>query len=417
MKIPSLLLWLLLLPLTLQADQIELALDSGEELEIQRFGEGQERVLWISSEFGTQPAEEEPILEGLAAQGFEVWWPDLHSHFFIPDGRDSYDNLPLQRLAGLMRQSLPEQERGRLWVMAAGRGARVALELIRLWQQEPAHESQRLGGAIFLHPTLTSGIAQAGQGLNLHPIVWSTNIPIFIFQPTDSAQRWYLTQVVEALESAGAQVYMRSLQDVGDGFHLRHDSRHGNEDKARAALPTMLAQAQRLLAPLPMPEEAAQAQAQAMAVPRGRMEAGLMPLPEPRPAPPLQLVDVTGKTHDLRAHLGHKVLVNFWATWCPPCVKEIPSLGRLQKAFSPDELRVISIDIGESKERVEEFLKKVPAEFPVLLDTGGETVHSWKIQAFPTTYLVDEQGLIRYGYFGALEWDGPEVIQIIRNLK
>lgn len=410
--------WLLMFPLLVLAEPLELVLGTGETLELERIGPdipGGERILWLSSEFGAQEAEEGPLLAALAAKGFEVWWPDLHRHFFIPSGRDSYESLPLARLDGLIRQSLPRAP-GRLWLMASGRAARLALELVRLWQQGPDHDWQRLGGAIVLYPTLSSGVAQAGQGLNLHPIAWSTNIPVFILQPTDSAQRWYLTQVVEALESAGSRVFMQLLPDVGDGFHLRHDSRHGNEPRMRAALPDMLAQAQRLLAGFEPPRTAAIAGAQANAAPRGRMEAGLVPMAEPRPAPPLKLVDVQGLAHELSRHQGRKVLVNFWASWCPPCVKEIPSLGRLQQAFSPDDFLVLSVDVGEAPERVQAFLQKVPAAFPVLLDPTGESVHPWRVQAFPTSYLIDRQGLIRYGYFGALEWDSPEIIRLIQGL-
>lgn len=410
---------LLLWPLLAFAEPIEVVLETGETLELERFGaapiEGGERILWLSSEFGAQDAEERPILEALATKGFEVWWPDLHSHFFIPSGRDSYETLPLTRLAGLIRQGLPKAP-ARLWLVASGRAARLALELVRHWQQAPDHDWQRFGGAIVLSPTLSSGVAQAGQNLALHPIAWSTNIPLFILQPTDSAQRWYLPQLVEALESAGSQVFVQLLSDVGDGFHVRHDSRHGREVEVRAALPDMLAQAQHLLAGLEPPHTAALARAQAIAAPRGRMESGMVPLAEPRPAPPLKLVDVKGQTHDLSVHRGRKVLVNFWASWCPPCVKEIPSLGRLQQAFSPDEFLVLSVDVGESPERVQAFLQKVPAEFPVLLDPAGQSVHPWKVQAFPTSYLVDRQGRIRYGYFGALEWDDPEIIQLIHGL-
>ncbi|MET0094516.1 MAG: TlpA disulfide reductase family protein, partial [Sedimenticola sp.] len=109
-------------------------------------------------------------------------------------------------------------------------------------------------------------------------------------------------------------------------------------------------------------------------------------------------------------------LLNFWATWCPPCVKEIPSLGRLKRKLSDRAVAVLSVDVGESVERVEAFLKKVPADFPVMLDPEGATVKTWKLRAFPTTFLIDGEGRIRYAYFGGLEWDTPEVVTLIEKI-
>ena len=113
---------------------------------------------------------------------------------------------------------------------------------------------------------------------------------------------------------------------------------------------------------------------------------------------------------------GKVVLVTLWGTWCPPCVEEIPSLGRLQAAFSDDELVVLSVDIGESRDDIQDFLSEIPADFPVMVDTDGVTVKSWKIIAFPTTFVIDKEGIIRLAYYGGLEWDTPEVVEQLRSL-
>jgi thiol-disulfide isomerase/thioredoxin len=130
----------------------------------------------------------------------------------------------------------------------------------------------------------------------------------------------------------------------------------------------------------------------------------------------LALRDINGEAHDLRDYRGKLVLLNFWATWCPPCVEEIPSLGRLQKAFSKDDLVVLSVDIGESKKEVQAFLQQVPADFPVLLDPDGSTVEQWKVIAFPTTFVIGRDGIIKLAYFGGLEWDNPSVVSQIQEL-
>ena len=142
----------------------------------------------------------------------------------------------------------------------------------------------------------------------------------------------------------------------------------------------------------------------------------LQPYPGEPLAPPLALHDLQQRDYTLERYRGKVVLLNFWTTWCPPCVREIPSLGRLQEQLSQDEFVVLSVDIGESPEEVAAFLKKVPARFPVLLDPHGSTVRDWNIRAFPTSFLLDRQGIIRYAYFGALEWDDEIVMKIIRGL-
>ena len=119
------------------------------------------------------------------------------------------------------------------------------------------------------------------------------------------------------------------------------------------------------------------------------------------------------KIQDLKDYRGKVVLLNFWATWCPPCIKEIPSLNNLQKQFSKDEFIVLSVDVGEELKDIQTFLEHVPAEYPVLVDTSSSLTEAWQLQAFPSTYIIDRQGRLRYQYFGGLEWDEPELIKFL----
>jgi thiol-disulfide isomerase/thioredoxin len=128
----------------------------------------------------------------------------------------------------------------------------------------------------------------------------------------------------------------------------------------------------------------------------------------------MALDTVSGNSINLGDYRGKVVLINFWATWCPPCVEEIPSLGRLQEEFSKDELVVLSVDVGEPVERVREFLQKVPAAYPVMLDPQGKTVSAWNLRAFPTTFVIDAEGRISLSYFGGLDWDAPDIVEQLR---
>jgi len=108
--------------------------------------------------------------------------------------------------------------------------------------------------------------------------------------------------------------------------------------------------------------------------------------------------------------------VNFWATWCPPCVKELPSLARLQSALQAEGFEVVTVAVGETPDQVRGFLADKPVNFPVLLDPEGKTFTAWRAYAFPTSMILDRQHHIRYAVFGALEWDSEEVKAQLRSL-
>jgi thiol-disulfide isomerase/thioredoxin len=138
----------------------------------------------------------------------------------------------------------------------------------------------------------------------------------------------------------------------------------------------------------------------------------------PKPAPALKLKDLDGKTLDLAQLKGKVVLINFWATWCPPCRREMPSMERLSQAFKGQPLVVLAVDVGEDPDTIEAFnsqLDTVPT-FPILLDTRSRTMQSWKVAGLPTTFLVDKRGRIVASAIGGREFDHPEMVQAIRGL-
>ncbi|MBI5937326.1 MAG: TlpA family protein disulfide reductase [Betaproteobacteria bacterium] len=142
---------------------------------------------------------------------------------------------------------------------------------------------------------------------------------------------------------------------------------------------------------------------------------GLKPLP-PRPVPQLALPALNGDKFDFRQLRGKVVLVNFWATWCPPCRQEMPSMQRLNDKLAGKPFAILGINVGETPAQVNAFLKIVPVDFPIVLDEKGTNLNAWQVFAFPTSYLIDKQGRIRYGLFGSIEWDEPEAVQAIEGL-
>jgi thiol-disulfide isomerase/thioredoxin len=137
----------------------------------------------------------------------------------------------------------------------------------------------------------------------------------------------------------------------------------------------------------------------------------------PQSAPALKLQDLDGKTHDLARLRGKVVLVNFWATWCPPCRREMPSLERLSQALAGEPFAVLAVDVGEGVETIESFTSQLDAvpTFPILLDTRAQTMQAWKIAGLPTTFVVDKKGRIVATAVGGREFDHPKIVQAIRE--
>lgn len=136
----------------------------------------------------------------------------------------------------------------------------------------------------------------------------------------------------------------------------------------------------------------------------------------PRPAPSQPFLLFSGKHLDMGALRGRVVLVNFWASWCPPCRKEMPSMDRLDKMESGRPFTLLAINVKEEADLVERFLDELPLGFPIVLDLDGKLAGAWKAFVYPTSFLVDKKGQIRYGLNGTIEWDEPEIVEIIEQM-
>ncbi len=132
--------------------------------------------------------------------------------------------------------------------------------------------------------------------------------------------------------------------------------------------------------------------------------------------PSLALRDLQGKEHKLADYRGKVVVLNFWATWCDPCREEMPSMQRLQDKLAGKPFAILAVDYGEGAPRINEFLKKVPVRFTVLLDRDTSTATAWKVEVLPTTLVLDPQQRIRYSVTGDLEWDSQSVEDTIKKL-
>jgi thiol-disulfide isomerase/thioredoxin len=134
------------------------------------------------------------------------------------------------------------------------------------------------------------------------------------------------------------------------------------------------------------------------------------------PTPVLNLKDVGGRLHDLTDYRGKVLVVNFWATWCAPCREELPSLERLRDALRDKPVQVLAVNVNEGESRVRRFLTEVLLHLPVLLDRNGEAQRAWRVRGLPATFLLDQDGAIRYWFLGELDWSQPAIIRTVESL-
>jgi len=127
-------------------------------------------------------------------------------------------------------------------------------------------------------------------------------------------------------------------------------------------------------------------------------------------APSLVLADIRGVEHSLEQYRGKVVVVNFWATWCPPCVEELPSLENAWQRYRQQGLVVLAVS-GEESDVVTSFLERLPSEitFPVLIDGDMKSGNRWQIRGLPTTVVVDRSGDVHWRAEGQLDFSASDV--------
>ena len=137
----------------------------------------------------------------------------------------------------------------------------------------------------------------------------------------------------------------------------------------------------------------------------------------PFPASDFSLMDIDEKQHTLSDYKGKPLIVNFWATWCPPCRAEMPSMERAWQEIESEGIGMIGINVGEDFDTVFGFTAEVDVSFPLLLDLDGQVTGSWPIQGLPTTYILNPDGEMVYRMIGSREWDDEELLDAVRELR
>jgi len=419
-----LVLLLITLPQCVQAD-FALDLEDGERLDVRVWGEDNPGplIVWLINQYGETEGPHNQAAR-LAERGATVWQVDLLDSLLLQRSNEVIRGLSGEPVAALLAKAVASG-RGPIVITTCDRMTVPLLRGLRDWQKQADDMSDVAGGILFF-PNLYRGTPVAGEDPELLGIVSATNMPLVILQPELGTNRHRLEDLLETFHQAGSPAYGWLVENVRDYYLLRSESPEAVEleylggplplEVRQAILdtPSQLLLATRLLNRTPRPDRVLPLDEEAET--SAPLPFGLVERPAYSP-PDYELLDARGTRHRLEENLGRVTLVNFWATWCPPCVHEIPSMNRLAAAYDEQEFGIVSINFKEAPDHILAFMDKVDVDFPVLMDEDGEVAGQWRVFAFPSSFLLDRRGQVRYSVNTAIEWDTDEVRDVIDRLR
>ena len=391
-----------------------LTTSSGDEITFELFKSPNKnidlRILWVAPSFGVDPRHRQTA-EALAKQGAEVWLVDLADALFLTKGATSMREIPGQLIADLINALTNyNDDPAEVLVISNTYGAIPTLRGIHTWQTQ---ESKQAGfiGTILFSPSFFSHVPELGVEPDFIPELAATNVPIYIFQAANNGNRWHLPAVLNELKQA--TVYVEILKDVMSVFYKKDQS--PNSLKAFENAPKMILRAIKQLRQHEVPLTPLPLAPTKNATNSSGINTRLKPYKGKVDASPIRLHDASGQLFDIKDYRGKVTVINFWASWCPPCVEEIPSLNRLKQTMQGKPFQLISINYAETAEKIRGFLNQVNVDFPVLLDPEGQLTGKWKVMAFPSTFVIGPDGNIHYGVNAGIHWDTEEVVKLLNS--
>ena len=134
-------------------------------------------------------------------------------------------------------------------------------------------------------------------------------------------------------------------------------------------------------------------------------------------APDFTLTDMQGQQVSLSQFRGKVVILNFWATWCPPCREEMPSMERLYREFESKGLVMLAVNVDKNgKQAVAKFLQKTPHSFPILLDSDNIAQNAYGVFRFPESFIIDRNGIVVEKIIGGRDWMSGSTFKLIKFL-
>ena len=330
--------------------------------------------------------------------------------FRSPQSSTSIKNLSGKRVADLIEYAHKITGK-KIIVSGDSYAAIIALHGAHQWQQRK-QTTPYLIGAILFTPNMYLTIPPLGQLPEYMPIISATNIPIMIYQAKSNGNIGQFDTLVEKLQQHGNPVYTRLTPKVMSVFYEEEPSAEMKQQVKPLSI--NIRKMISVLEKHPLPSRPIalkniKKNKNGIDIYLKEYKGSIAPLA-------IKLKDAYGNPVVKNNYKGQINIINFWATWCPPCVEEIPSLNRLKKKMQGLPFELISINYAEDKKTILDFMKKVKVDFPVLLDQDGSFAKKWNVITYPSTFVIDKQGKIKYGVNAAIEWDNPEFIKKIKSL-
>jgi thiol-disulfide isomerase/thioredoxin len=385
------------------SDQVEISVDKYP-------ARGQQLILWIAPNFGFRKGHID-MAKMLMHEGFEIWMADINDALFLTHSSTATREINAKYVADLIGAA--HTKTGKQIVMMSGSyGASPVLRGVNRWLfRKP--KTRYLLGTILFSPNVYEQIPPLGVEPKYLPIAYATTTPVIIIQGAMNNNRWQLDRLVDALRSGGSFVYAEIVPKTVDLFYGKERPPHV-ENYFRYFVSHMSKQIELFKNnPYPLRTKIVKS---VMTAHGSGLDSQLKPFKgNPRPFP-ITLKDVNGKAYKIKAFKNHVSVVNFWATWCTPCIKEIPSLNKLRKEMHDKPFQLISISYAETPDAIKKFMQMIKVDFPVLVDKQGREAAKWKVISFPSTFVIGMDGLIHYGVNAGIDWDSPEVIKTINHL-
>jgi thiol-disulfide isomerase/thioredoxin len=380
------------------------------EITVSRFpAQGEYLLVWLAPEYGFRKAHRS-LADKFSEQNIEVWQTDIVEALFLPQGSSSLKQLDGKYVADLVEHA--HTLTGKKIALAGDSYAAMnALLGARDWQSRN-HTDRYLVGAVLFTPYAYAYIPPLGLPPEYLPIVESTNIPLLIFQAQNSGIVGQFDELLAKLRSNESPIYTQSVPNVMSLFYEEEPT--AAMIQSAQSIPVRIRQLLPVLARHGTPARPVTLKKTLTA--KTGIDIYLKDFNGKSEPTAFTLTDINGNTI-VRADFTDKVtVVNFWATWCPPCIEEIPSLNRLQEKMKGRAFELISINYAEDKKAISSFMQKVKVDFPVLLDHSGATAHRWNVISYPSTFVIDRHGKFRYGVNAAIEWDTPELMRKLESL-
>lgn len=405
------LILLFLTPLLSHAGSITLPSDQEVNVEVYGEDDAKHQILWMHSEYGISAELQHVILNTTKKEDVQVFLPDWLDSYYIHRSRSSLEKIPQDDFEDLIRHYTEKMqtESKKLIIIAESRAASLALNAAHHLQSEG---NDLIAGIILISPYLQKQTPKIGTAIEYQKITSHSNLPLYLMQAERSPRFVPLNQLTKELEKGGSAVYTQIFKGITGGFHARSPEDLTEKDlKAKETLPQKINNAIMLL----KSTEAAPLKALDKYKKNIRITSSQKLQLVDHKTPNFSLNDIQGKTHNIGDYKDKAVLVSFWASWCRPCIEEMPSLVKLKQKYK-DKLEILAVNVREDKEMILKFTKTMNINFPLLQDLDSSTTADWKVYVYPSNFILDGDGNLRYAAIGSMNWQKETIEKKIESL-